>query len=626
MQKSRDILHKHWGFSSFRPLQEDIVDAVIYGHDTLAILPTGGGKSICYQVPGMALDGLTIVVSPLIALMQDQIKQLQKLNIKAISITSGMTYRDIDIALDNAKFGNIKFLYVSPERLKTDLFIERFKQMNVSLIVVDEAHCISEWGHDFRPAYREIANIRQYHPEVPLAAFTASATDNVKQDILTQLKLREAKVFEGSLQRTNLIYKVFSSVNKLKDITTFCIERTDCGIVYCQTRASVKEVAKQLRAHNLSAGIYHGGMKREDRSFMLDEWMNNRVRIMVATNAFGMGIDKPDVRYVLHYEVPNNLEAYYQEAGRAGRDEKSAQAIVYWENKDLETAKSLLEMKYPDVSRVKTIYSAISNFLSIAFGSGKDETYPFDLRKFTSSFNISASETYHSLKLLEANENLTFTERNFLPTRLKFSIGQSALYKFQVAHESTLSLITLLSRSYPGIFERFVSLDEQEFSKRLKISSVELRKKLEYLEEYGVIDINYQTELPLITFLEDRIPEDQLRLKPEIYQLRKQSEFDKLASIEKYLNTSECRAQFIAGYFDSEIKPCGICDNCLMNSTSTYTLEELVEIIPTLLPQTRSQLIHRLSVKSELIDNALRHLTHEEIIFFESDQFKLLRT
>ena len=616
MERSRDILKHHWGYETFRPLQEEIVDAIIYGHDTLAILPTGGGKTICFQVPGLALDGITIVVSPLIALMQDQVEQLQKRNIKAAYITSSMNYREIDITLDNARFGEMKFLYVSPERLKSALFIERFKLMNVSLIVVDEAHCISEWGHDFRPSYREISALRTYHPEVPMVAFTASATENVKQDIVAQLELRKPSLFLGELKRENLSYRVIASENKLQSIIDYCSQHKDqTAIVYCQTRRSVKEVAKQLRAQKISAGIYHGGMSGEDGKYMQNLWMTDQIRVMVATNAFGMGIDKPTVRYVLHYEISDNLEAYYQEAGRAGRDGKSAQAIVYWEKGDLLTKEKALEQKYPPIERVKQIYAGICNYLSIAYESGLNETFDIDLRKFTATFSIPASEVYNALKLLEVNGTLSFSEGAFIPTRLKFAIGNSALYKFQVTHDTVTALISALTRSYPGIFERFMVINESELAKRLSINAQELKRQLLFLEEYGVIDITFKTDLPQLTLLQERVPENRLHLSHEVYQGRKENETIKLAALSKFLTTDECRAAYISSYFDSPIEACGICDNCKYRLTSNHTEKELLEIIPTLLPKNRNQLVNLLEIKPEIIDKVLRKLMLEETIY-----------
>lgn len=622
MERSREILSNYWGYDSFRPLQEEIVDGIIYGQDTLAILPTGGGKSICFQVPGMALDGLTLVISPLIALMHDQVEQLLARNIKAQLITSTMSYREIDIALDNCRFGGVKFLYTSPERLKSDLFLERFKEMPVSLIVVDEAHCISEWGHDFRPAYGEISAIRALHPEVPVAAFTASATPETQKDIIERLELRSPSRYEASLKRENLSYHVRSSENKLGSIISYCQNRAqDTGIVYCQTRKSVKEVVRQLRAKNVNAGFYHGGLSAEDRSYMLENWMKDKLKVMVATNAFGMGIDKPDVRYVLHYEIPSTLEAYYQEAGRAGRDGAAADAIAFWEEKDLQTMQDQLNAKYPSKERIKQIYASVCNFLKIAIGSGENESYPLDLRAFTKSFEFSIVEVFHALKILQNNGDLYFSESNFQPTRLKYAIGNSALYKFQVGHDSVSKLITLLSRSHSGIFDRFVSIYESELAKRLGVSSKELTRQLEYLEQYGVIDVNFRTSLPKITLLHERLPDNYLKLDVHVYENRRNLEISKLNSMIEYVRSNKCRMSIISMYFGGDDENCGNCDFCREQSKGNYTFEELLELIPTLLPASLDVLVNRLDVSKEMLMRTLRHLMLEEEIRFSDGEY-----
>lgn len=622
MEKSRDILKQFWGYDGFRPLQEEIVDSAIYGHDTLAILPTGGGKSICFQVPGLALDGLTIVISPLIALMEDQVKNLRSRGIDAGLITSAMSYREIDITLDNARFGKTKFLYTSPERLKSDLFLERFKLMNIALIVVDEAHCISEWGHDFRPSYTEIAEARKIHPNVPIIALTASATTRVQEDIVTKLELKNVQKFAGSLERKNVHYSVIPTENKLKQVIDFCTKNNGVtGIVYCQTRKSVKAIVQQLRAHKLPAGLYHGGLNAEDRKYMLEHWMNDQLKIMVATNAFGMGIDKPNVRYVLHYEIPNNLEAYYQEAGRAGRDGNSSTALAFWEHKDLEVMKDQLETKYPSIEKVKLVYHSVCNYLKVAIGSGQQETYNFDLLDFSKKFNIAISEVFYALKILQLNENLHFTEKSFHPTRLKFAIGSSALYKFQVAHTVHNDLITLLTRSYPGIFDRFIRIDEPEITKRLKLSKVKLDAQLKELEKYGVIDVQFQTHLPQITFLQERLPDDYLTIQNSIYNQRKKVEKDKLDGLIHYILTNKCRSQMIGAYFDSDVAKCGTCDVCKSETSSNHTFEELLVIIPTILPSSAEKISQQLLIDRDLTQRALHKLLLEEKIRLSEGEF-----
>ena len=626
MEKSKDILKKYWGFDHFRPLQEDIVDSVLYGHDTFAMLPTGGGKSICFQVPGLALEGITIVVSPLIALMQDQVNTLLEKGINATLLNSSMSYREIDITLDNAKFGNISFLYTSPERLKSTLFIERFKQMNVSLIVIDEAHCISEWGHDFRPSYRQIKEIKEYHPEAPIIALTASATKKVQEDIIAQLDLNSPKIYKGDIARNNISYKVQASENKIQSIINFCIYKKDqSGIVYCQTRKSVKEIVLQLRSQGVNAGIYHGGLKHEYRSYMLESWMNGSIKVMVATNAFGMGIDKSDVRYVLHYEIPNNLEAYYQEAGRAGRDEKSANAIAFWEYKDITVMQEHLKAKYPPKERILQVYNSIYNFLNIAIGAGTEETYSFDIRAFSNAFSIPIGEAYYALKVLELNENLTLSENNFFPTRLRIAIGKSSLYKFQVTHNNTSDLITLLSRSYPGIFDRFIYIHEKELSKRLKITENELLDMLKYMEQFGVIEIQYQTSLPQITFLTERLPDSHFNLKNEIYHTRKEVENNKLNAMIHYITDNTCRSEAISNYFNTKAEKCGTCDICTEEKNNVYSSDELSELILSNLPKSLDQLSNLLKVNKKSIQKALHILILEEKIHFNSTHYELLK-
>lgn len=623
MVKGTEILQKYWGFNGFRPLQEEIVDSVIYGHDTLAILPTGGGKSICYQVPGLALDGLTIVISPLIALMEDQVQNLRKRGVSVELITSAMSYREIDIALDNARFGKTKFIYTSPERLQSSLFIERCKRMNVSLIAVDEAHCISEWGHEFRPAYRQIASLREMHPDAPMIALSASATERVQEDIVAQLQMRQAKRFTASLVRDNLRYQARASVNKTEDIVAFCRQHIDhCGIVYCQTRRSVKYLARQLRSAGISAGFYHGGLSPEDRKFMLTNWMNDQLRVMVATNAFGMGIDKPDVRYVLHFEVPNNLEAYYQEAGRGGRDGKEALAIAYWENKDIEKMREQLEAQYPEKERVKHIFLAMCNYLKIAFGSGEQETYNFDIQQFHAAFSLPVQEIYYSLKILQLNGTLEFNENAFQPTRVRYAVGNSALYKFQVAHDDLANLISLLSRSNPGIFEQFCRIDERELSKRLSISSSALRTQLEQLEKYGVIDVTYQSDLPKITLLVPRPPDERFTISKDIYETRKGIEKHKLESVVAYLNAEHCRQQMICAYFDTDAESCGKCDVCLSQQHSNYSFKELVKMLPELLPASFETLQNSLGVEKQMLQRALHYLLLEEIILYKERHYE----
>jgi ATP-dependent DNA helicase RecQ len=618
MEKGREILKKYWGFNHFRPFQEEIVDDVIYGHDTLALLPTGGGKSICFQVPGIAREGITIVISPLISLMQDQVKNLQAKGIRAKEITSGMSFRDIDIILDNAKFGGIDFLYTSPERIKSKLFIERFKLMQVGLIVVDEAHCISEWGHDFRPSYKEIKALRNYHPEVPIIAVTATATKRVQEDIIDLLELKKVKVHIASFTRNNLSYQINKVENKTSKILEYCSKNLNqSGIIYCQTRKSVKEIAKLLHASNLKIGIYHGGMNMEDRSLMLNEWLKGKINIMVATNAFGMGIDKPDVRFVLHYEFPNNLEAFFQESGRAGRDGKDANCIVYWEEKDIQLLKDKNNSLFPSIEIVKMTYRALCNYLKIAIGSGKDETYHFDIQQLAQKFQLNIQNTYQALKILELNNDLVFNETVFTPSRLQIVIGNTELYNFQIKNEKFTPLISLITRSYPGIFTQFFDIYENQISDRLKTSKEIIVKQLKELEKFGVIDINWQSNLPTVTLTHERLPDDYLNLSEEVYFNRKSNAFNRLEQVILFLEQTEiCRSKFLVNYFNQSSENCGSCDICIKNNQIKLTEIELENKILTFLNEEKelTEIYSNINFDEKIINQVLQKLIQSEKI------------
>lgn len=625
MSKPIQILEQFWGFNSFRLGQDAIVDDVIYGHDVLALLPTGGGKSICFQVPGYAREGITIVISPLIALMQDQVTNLNSRGLRAKAITSGMSYREIDITLDNARFGGLDFLYTSPERLQSDLFIERFKLMNVGLIVVDEAHCISEWGHDFRPSFTNIKKLREFHPEVPIIALTATATQKTQEDIIEKLALKNVKIHRAPFERKNLTYESYLVGNKLNEIIKYCSNHAhQTGIVYCQTRKSVKFVARALHSSKLSIGVYHGGMNKEDRQWMLNEWLSGKAKIMIATNAFGMGIDKPDVRYVLHYEFPASLEAYFQEAGRAGRDGEESLAINYWQEEDIARLELNFEKSFPPIDFIKLSYRAICNHLKIAIGSGKNETYPLEINKLCGSFNLPITETFRALKFLELNGDLVFNESFYHPTKVKFAVGNTALYNFQIQHETLLPITTLLLRSYPGIFDNFYEINVAEFSKRLNLTHTQIDNQLKAMEKYGIVDVSWRSDLPTITFLRERMPDDYLEIRADIYHHRKELAKLKLDASLGYLQDKKCRAEMLINYFDIETTPCGKCDICQENlaNSSEAAIEKI--ILEALQNASLSPFeLKKRTGNSDLFQAVVRKLVLEEKIVFLDEKYSL---
>jgi ATP-dependent DNA helicase RecQ len=624
LKKSLEILNQYWGFDSFRLSQEAIVDDCIEGNDVLALLPTGGGKSVCFQVPGLVRDGLTIVISPLIALMQDQVQNLVEKGIKAKAITSGMSYREIDIILDNARFGGLDFLYTSPERIQSSLFIERFKRMNVALIVVDEAHCISEWGHDFRPSFRKINKLREINNNLPIIALTATATSKVKEDIIKQLGLKNPKIHESSFERSNLSYEVYKSDNKTKNIIDFVkSNQFKSGIIYCQTRKSVKEVATIMNFNSINCGIYHGGLNHEERDQMLNGWMTNKFYVMVATNAFGMGIDKPDVRFVLHYEFPPSLEAYFQEAGRAGRDGKASRTIVFYEEKDCEDLKKRQSSQFPPIETIKRTYRALCSYLKIAIGSGDNETYPIDLLDFSKVFKLDLLETYNSLKILEKNGDLELTENAFVETSLQWNVSNLELYNFQIKNEQFRPTITAILRAFTNTFDEFVELKTSRILPHLKMSKKEFERQLELLEKYGIANIQWQTDLPTMTFLHERLPDDYLQLSKEAYSVRKKFSEDKLCSALTYMEKSTCRSKQLLEYFGQNSKSCGKCDVCMAelqegNKIESYR-EEIIQFLEN--PKSLQQIEEKFGLKNQVVKQIIRSLLQEELIEYQKELF-----
>ena len=564
MSRFVEILAKYWGHSEFRPLQEDIIASVMEGRDTLALMPTGGGKSIAFQVPAMAKEGLCVVVTPLIALMKDQVRSLSESGIKALAVHSGLTREEISVAIDNCIYGDFKFLYVSPERLGTPLFKARVQEMNVNLLAIDEAHCISQWGYDFRPAYLQIIELRKLLPEVPLLALTATATPEVTEDIQDKLGFRERNLMKTSFERKNLVYTVRTSEAKEKELLLLVQEHQGSGIVYVRNRRKSKELAELLASKGVSADYYHAGLKHEDRHRKQEDWTSGKTRVIVATNAFGMGIDKSDVRFVVHMDLPDNPEAYFQEAGRAGRDGQRSVAILIYSPADERVIEKRIAVNFPGIPKVKEVYNALGNYLQVPFGSGKGQSYDFDFGDFLSRYKLNALVAHSSLDVLMREGYISVTDELNNPSRIHFRVSRDQLYRFQVKNESFDGFIKLLLRSYSGMFTQFVNIDESSLSRRSGLPREQVYQFLKNLSGSQIITYVPQKKVPVVTYLEERLDDRTLHISPERYNFRRDRYKKRIAELLEYAKSErKCRSQFLLSYFGELKAPvCGECDAC----------------------------------------------------------------
>lgn len=560
-----DILKQYWGYSSFRPLQEEIIRSILDSKDTLALLPTGGGKSVCFQVPAMCLEGICIVVSPLIALMKDQVQQLQSKGIKAVAIYSGMNRREIDITLDNCIYGNFKFLYVSPERLKTEIFIERARQMNISMLAVDEAHCISQWGYDFRPPYMELAEFKKAVGIDKTIALTATATKEVREDIAAKLELKDVQVFQKSFARANLSYSAFRLENKEQKLVEILNNVPGTSVVYVRSRKRTKEIADLLRRNNISADFYHAGLTGKDRSAKQDAWINNKIRVMVSTNAFGMGIDKPDVRTVIHMDLPDTLEAYYQEAGRGGRDERKAYAVALYNSQDIDQLKERSEKSIVSITDIRRTYQALANFYKMAIGSQALSSFDFNYERFINTYNLPIIETYAALKKLSDEGLIQLNEGFYTQSRLSFILEKGKVYEYQVANPKLDPIVKALLRLYGGeVFAGYSTIKEKELATMLKTEETQVKAWLKFLNDQEIVDYQPSTDSYTITFLTPRLDPTKLPIDEKQIEWRRKLAKEKAQSVIDYMETSECRTLVFQHYFDEKSDTiCGTCDNDL---------------------------------------------------------------
>lgn len=601
------ILAKYWQYPRFRQLQEEIIEAVMNGHDALGLMPTGGGKSLCFQVPALAMPGICIVITPLIALMKDQVENLKRRKIEAVAVFSGMQKREIDITLDNCIYGPVKFLYLSPERLMSELVRERIKYMKVNLIAVDEAHCISQWGYDFRPQYLHIAEIRALHPNIPILALTATATARVVEDIQEKLAFRKrndgsASVFRKSFMRQNLAYMVLFEENKMRRLLKVIAHaQGGSGIIYVRNRRETQEVCRYLLQQKVRADYYHAGLETPVRSKKQDAWKNGSIQVIVSTNAFGMGIDKPDVRFVVHLDIPETLEAYFQEAGRAGRDGEDAYAVMLYNEADKLLLKQHHEASFPTLKEIAGVYYCLGNYFQLAYGAGAQLTFSFDLGDFCNRYDLNPIKAISALKFLERDEYIALTENVYLPSRLRFETDSQDLYRFQVAHANLDHFIKAILRAYGGAFDYYIKFNEEDLARKTGLALSTVKKNLHQLEQYQVITYYPKTDKPQLQFLQSRVDTQHLSINREHISERKRVSEQQLHAVLNYLEFDGCRSIKLLKYLDEyDSKLCGKCDFCLRKNTtlSERAIEE--EMV--------SQVVQLLNTGSKTLDALVENM------------------
>ncbi len=617
-------MQRYWGYSTFRSIQEEIIRSVYDGHDTLALMPTGGGKSITFQVPALAREGICLVITPLIALMKDQVENLERRGIKANAIHSGMSRHEIEVELDNCAYGDYKFLYLSPERLGTVLFRERLKKLNVNLVAIDESHCISQWGYDFRPSYLRIAELRELLPGVPFLALTATATPEVANDIQERLGFREKRIIKMSFERKNLVYLVRNVEDKNKYLLKIANSIPGSGIVYVRNREKTKEIALLLKKAGISADFYHAGLSPEMRNARQDDWQRGRTRVIVSTNAFGMGIDKPDVRFVVHMDLPDSPEAYFQEAGRAGRDLQLAYAILLYNESDRAKINQRIEANFPEPDEIKRTYQALGSFLGVAIGAGKGEVYDFNLMDFATTYRLNAVKAYNSLKFLEMEGYIELTDELDNPSRLMFLVDRQELYKFQVAHAELDKFIKVILRAFTGVFNHYVKIDEAYLARVSGIPLQTVIDNLKKLTKQKIINYIPRKRTPLIVFTEERLDEKNLYLSPDNYRGRKERFLKRVEAMLQYASgTSKCRSQALLEYFgENDAYRCGKCDVCTSRNELDMSKLEFDKILALL----KEALANSPLSTEQLVDSTKQNPERVlKVIHFLVDSGKIVR-
>jgi ATP-dependent DNA helicase RecQ len=622
----RQILKKYWGHDTFRALQESIINNILEGNDVLAILPTGGGKSICFQVPAMMKEGCCLVVTPLIALMEDQVQQLQKKDISAAAITAGMTNLETELILKECIDGSLKFLYVSPERLETRMFLNAASEMPISIIAVDEAHCVSQWGYDFRPSYLNISKVRMHFRNAPMIALTASATADVKNDIVEKLKMTKGRTFMSSFSRPNLAYAAEKSTDKTNRLIDVLKKVEGSAIVYCKSRKRTNEISDLIQKHGIKSNFYHAGLDRDTRKIRQQEWINGTTKVMVCTNAFGMGIDKGDVRLVIHADMPDCIENYYQEAGRAGRDGQKSYALLLYNNQDIEELKKLPDTRFPTITTIRKVYQALANYFQIPNSFGGEQYYDFDMEDFMQKFNLTANEVIYSLQALKNDRIISYQEQVYRPSFAQFTSSRSDIEEFEKNNPNSELVIKALLRTYSGIIDIPVRINEKQIAKVIKRDLSFVLSQLELLFRSGIIKYTPKKETPQILYLQNRIKTDELNLNYEVYNKRKKQFQERIDKLINLATIETCRAEYIGNYFgDEEIKPCGVCDNCLQSKKKELTASEFGKIqekIMTILKEhnpTIDELSSKIGIPKDQVLLVLEEMKKEQLVGISID-------
>lgn len=621
-----EVLKKYWGYDSFRLNQEAIISSVLSNNDTLALLPTGAGKSLCYQLPALCRSGVCVVISPLIALMMDQEKSLKAKGIKVRAIYSGLSNKEIEIALNNCLYGKVKVLYISPERVSSRLFISYFEKMNVNLIAVDESHCISKWGYDFRPSFLRISDLRKYHPNTPILALTATATKQVVDDIQEKLLFKEKNCLTSSFRRENLVYTVFEESDKLSRIKKITENVGGSGLIYVRSRKKTVELAQSLASMGIRASAYHAGLTIPVRNYRQKEWMDDKIDVVVATTAFGMGIDKQNVSYVIHYDLPESIEAYVQEVGRAGRDGKKAYGILLYNERDIDRLRKSIDSNFPEKKYIQNIYNALGNYYQIASGTGQDRRFDFDIITFSQTYNLEPYLVFNTMRILQNSGLIEVVEDRNPFSKIMIIVEREPLYQFMIEYPLYFPLIEALRRNYSGIMTEFTIIDEKKLAKMCYDTEVNICNSLRRLEKYNILYYDPKSLNPQLIFTQNRLNNDNFELSQEQYYDIKETNKTKADELIEYVKSKKCREQYLLNYFDIQADICNRCDYCIsqrQNKNTKVLKENIYQEIKNS-PKPIDFFANNIYYGSkETTTPIIRELLDEELIIFKDGMLRI---